>query len=274
MINQLIIKNLVVTLPDQGSQAILRGVNLEVKPGQIHVLLGPNGAGKSTLGAALLGNPDFVLTAGEVTLDGQDITNLSPEERAQAGSFLAFQAPVSIPGVSVAGLLQAALNAQRQAKGEGRILSAKAFLAELETAAKASGFPLALLDRSFGEGFSGGEKKRLELLQLELFKPKYAVLDETDSGLDVEGMRAVAATLERARARGCGILLITHQNRLLDIVKANKVSILINGQIVATGGAELAKQIEACGYKGFGVDTNGILHDSRMAAALDDDIKS
>ncbi len=232
----------------QGAE-ILHGVSLQAQPGQVHVLMGPNGAGKSTLGGAIMGNPDYEVTSGEMTLDGQSITAMLPEERAARGLYLAFQTPVTIPGVSVSAFLQATLNAQRTARGEARILSARQFQALLSEAAGEVSFPAKLLDRSVNDGFSGGEKKRLEMLQLRLFQPKYAVLDETDSGLDIDGMKTIAVAIRQAKDNGAGVLLITHYHRLLALVPHDQVSVLVNGRIAEAGGPELAEKIEADGYK-------------------------
>jgi Fe-S cluster assembly ATP-binding protein len=243
--SQLEIRNLHVQADDK---QILRGVNLTVKPGEIHALMGPNGSGKSTLANAIMGHPSLEVTEGQILFDGQDITEASPDERAQLGLFMAFQYPVAIPGVTIAKYLRTVMNAHRVSRGEAEI-SLKEFRQTVETAMALCKVPKNWSSRYLNDGFSGGEKKRLETLQLALQRPKTAILDETDSGLDIDALNTVAEGVnEVARANGTGVLIITHYQRILHLVKPERVSILFEGRIVHEGGHELVERLEAEGY--------------------------
>lgn len=225
------------------NKSILDGIDLEIKPGEIHALMGPNGSGKSTLAQSLMGHPLFMPAKGKIVLDGEDITEAAPERRAEKGLFLSFQYPSSIPGVTVSNFLRTALN---QSKGK------ELGLVEFNTLLKEKMAALQM-DRSFArrylnEGFSGGEKKRAEMLQMLLLDPAYAILDETDSGLDVDALRVVADAINAFHSEKKGILLITHYSRILELVKPTHVHILYKGRIVKSGGPELAKEIEDQGY--------------------------
>ncbi|MDO7843327.1 Fe-S cluster assembly ATPase SufC [Sphingomonas immobilis] len=227
---------------------ILKGLTLTVNAGEVHAIMGPNGAGKSTLGYVLGGRPGYEVTEGEVTFDGIDLLTLAPHERAAAGLFLGFQYPVEIPGVSNVQFLREALNAQRKGRGEAP-LSGGDFLKVARAQAAAIGMDAEMLKRPVNVGFSGGEKKRNEMVQMGILSPKFAILDETDSGLDIDALRAVGDGINRImRASDKGVLLITHYQRLLDYVKPDVVHVLAGGRIVKTGGPELALELEAAGY--------------------------
>ena len=229
---------------DEGSKEILRGVDLTVRAGQTHALMGPNGSGKSTLAYAIAGHPKYQVTGGTVTLDGADVLEMSVDERARAGLFLAMQYPVEVPGVSVSNFLRTAATAVR-----GEAPNLRIWVKEMREAMAALQIDAAFSERSVNEGFSGGERKRTEILQLELLKPKMAVLDETDSGLDVDALRVVSEGINRVRATGeVGVLLITHFTRILNYVKPDFVHVFFEGRIVREGGPELAAEIEANGY--------------------------
>jgi Fe-S cluster assembly ATP-binding protein len=229
---------------DGSSREILRGVNLTVSSGQTHAIMGPNGSGKSTLAYALAGHPKYTVTGGSVTLDGQDVLTLSVDARARAGLFLAMQYPVEVPGVSVSNFLRTAVTAVR---GEAPRL--RDFLKDLRAAMAALSIDPSFAERNLNEGFSGGEKKRHEILQLELLNPKIAILDETDSGLDIDALRVVSEGINRfAAADGHGVLLITHYTRILRYVKPDFVHVFVAGRIVEEGGPELAETLEAEGY--------------------------
>lgn len=240
----LVIKNLCATVD---GKEILRGVNLIINAGEIHAIMGPNGAGKSTLAKVLAGHPGYDITEGEVWLKGQDILELAPEERACLGLFMGFQYPVEIPGVSNVQFLRVAYNAQRKARSEKelseedfeKLLDAKMRLMEVKTEFKV---------RNINEGFSGGEKKRNEILQMAVLNPSLAVLDETDSGLDIDAMRIVASGVNSLMHAEMGLLLITHYQRLLDYIKPHFVHVMMDGQIVQSGGADLALTLESKGY--------------------------
>lgn len=229
---------------------ILKGIDLIVEPGKVHALMGPNGSGKSTLAFSLTGHPQYLVTTGTVSLDGQDVLALPPDKRARAGLFLSFQYPAAIPGVKVANFLHAA----RQAERPGEMPPAK-FRALMLEKMDVLGMDPSFMGRYLNDGFSGGEKKRLEMLQLAMLAPKYAVLDETDSGLDVDSLKAVGESIGALRAseegRDTGFLIITHYPRILQHVTADVVYIMIDGRIVKTGDAELAQRIEREGYDGI-----------------------
>lgn len=226
---------------------ILKGLNLAVPAGEVHAIMGPNGAGKSTLSYVLAGREGYEVTAGSATWNGQDLLTLEPEERAAAGVFLAFQYPVEIPGVNNTTFLRTALNALRQARGETE-LDAIQFLKLLRSKTKELGMNDDMLKRAVNVGFSGGEKKRNEVLQMALLAPTLCILDETDSGLDIDALRIVADGVNALRAPERAMLVITHYQRLLDYIKPDRVHVLAGGQIVRSGGAELALELEKTGY--------------------------
>ncbi len=239
------IENLSATIADK---QILNGLTLEVAAGEIHAIMGPNGAGKSTLSYVLGGRPGYEVTGGSVEFMGKDLLDMEPHERAAAGLFLGFQYPVEIPGVSNVQFLREALNAQRTARGEDP-LSGGEFLKLAKEKAALLGMDMEMLKRNVNVGFSGGEKKRAEMVQMGILGPQFAVLDETDSGLDIDALRVVGDGINAImRDPARGVLLITHYQRLLDTVKPDKVSILAAGRIVQTGGADLAMRLEAEGY--------------------------
>lgn len=240
------IKNLHVKLEEEGKE-ILKGVNLTVGAGEVHAIMGPNGSGKSTTSYVLAGREGYEVTEGSATLDGVDILGMEPEERAAAGLFLAFQYPVEIPGVGNMTFLRTAVNAQRKARGEEE-LSAADFLKEVRAKAKTLNIDADMLKRPVNVGFSGGEKKRNEILQMAMLEPKMCILDETDSGLDVDAMKLVSEGVNALRSEGRSFLVITHYQRLLDHIKPDVVHILANGRIVKTGGPELALEVENNGY--------------------------
>ncbi len=241
------IRNLHVSVE---GKPILKGLSLSIQPGEIHALMGPNGAGKSTLAAVLAGKEGYEVTEGAVLLDGQDLLSLGPEERSHAGVFLAFQYPVEIPGVSMVQFLRAALNAHRAAKGEDPIDTAELMRLLREKAALLKLDP-AFLTRSVNEGFSGGERKRAEIFQMAVLNPRLAILDETDSGLDIDALRIVAEAVMNLRRPDNAFLVITHYHRILQYLVPNFVHILADGRIVRTGGPELALELEAKGYEPF-----------------------
>ena len=227
---------------------ILRGVDLNVEAGEIHALMGPNGSGKSTLANAIMGNPALEVTEGKIIFKGEDITEASPDERSRLGLFMAFQYPVAIPGVTVTKYLRMVMNAHREARGEEEI-SLKDFRQTVEQAMELTNVPKEFSSRYLNDGFSGGEKKRLEILQLALQKPGIAVLDETDSGLDIDALNVVSRGVNTVRDEtGMGVLIITHYKRILDHVKPDRVSIIADGRIVKEGGPELVDQLESEGY--------------------------
>ncbi len=230
-----------------GDKEILKGLSLEVKPGQVHAIMGPNGAGKSTLGNVLAGRDGYQVTEGSVQFDGVDLLEQDPEARAAAGLFLAFQYPVEIPGVNNTYFLRAALNAQRKARGEDELDSMQ-FLKLVRQKLAVLHLKDELLHRGVNEGFSGGEKKRNEIFQLAVLEPKLAILDETDSGLDIDALKSVADGVNALRAADRSFLVITHYQRLLDYIKPDVVHVLADGRIVKTGGPELALELEAHGY--------------------------
>ncbi len=226
---------------------ILRGIDLEVKAGEVHAVMGPNGSGKSTLAQVLAGHSAYAVTAGEVRYDGQNLLELSPEDRARAGVFLAFQYPVEIPGVSTAQFLKAAVNEIRTRQGQEE-LDAIEFLAILREKLALVEMDQSFISRAVNEGFSGGEKKRNEILQLAVLKPKLAILDETDSGLDIDALRIVAHGVNALRTPDNAMILVTHYQRLLNYITPDYVHVLFNGRIVKSGGKELALELEAKGY--------------------------
>ena len=231
-------------------KAILQGLTLSVNAGEVHAIMGPNGAGKSTLAYVLGGRPGYAVTAGSATLDGQDLLALDPHERAAAGLFLGFQYPVEIPGVSNVQFLRTALNAQRRGRNEPE-LSAGEFLRAVKAEGQGLGMSMDMLKRPVNVGFSGGEKKRNEMVQMALIDPKLAVLDETDSGLDIDALRVVGEGINRIMRRADkAVVLITHYQRLLDIVRPDFVHVLAAGRIVRSGGPELAHELEREGYVG------------------------
>ncbi|WP_405147868.1 Fe-S cluster assembly ATPase SufC [Sphaerisporangium sp. NBC_01403] len=238
------IRDLHVAVEDK---EILRGVNLTVRSGETHALMGPNGSGKSTLAYAIAGHPKYTITSGTVTLDGEDVLSMKVDERARSGLFLAMQYPVEVPGVSVSNFLRSAVTAVR-----GEAPKLRVFTKELKAGMDALSIDSAFAQRNLNEGFSGGEKKRHEILQLELLKPKIAILDETDSGLDVDALRVVSEGVNRFGAAGdTGVLLITHYTRILRYVKPDFVHVFSAGRIVEEGGPELADKLEAEGYEHY-----------------------
>ena len=226
---------------------ILRGIDLEVKTGEVHAVMGPNGSGKSTLAQVLAGHPAYTVTAGEAIYEGQNLLELSPEARARAGLFLAFQYPVEIPGVSTAQFLKAAVNEIRTRQGQDE-LDAMEFLELLREKLKLVEMDQSFISRAVNEGFSGGEKKRNEILQLAVLAPRLAILDETDSGLDIDALRVVANGINRLRTPDTATILVTHYQRLLNYITPDQVHVLYNGRIVKSGGKELALALEAHGY--------------------------
>ena len=240
------IKDLHVSLEEEDKQ-ILKGVNLTVEAGKVHAIMGPNGSGKSTLSYVLSGKDGYDVTGGSAALDSVDLLEMDPEERAAAGLFLAFQYPVEIPGVGNMTFLRTAVNAQRKARGEEE-MSAAEFLKLVRAKAKTLKIDADMLKRPVNVGFSGGEKKRNEILQMAMLEPKMCILDETDSGLDVDAMKLVAEGVNALRDDGRGFLVITHYQRLLDHIKPDVVHIMANGRIVKTGGPDLALEVENNGY--------------------------
>jgi len=239
------IKNLHVSA---GDKQILKGVDLHVRAGEFHALMGPNGSGKSTLANAVMGHPNLEVTEGQIVFDGSDITEAEPDERARAGLFMAFQYPVAIPGVTVTKYLRMMINAHREANGEEPI-SLKDFRKDVEAAMELTKVPKEFSSRYLNEGFSGGEKKRMEILQLALAQPKLAVLDETDSGLDIDALTTVANGVNAvAGGSDMGVLIITHYQRILHLVKPHFVHVMFEGRIVKEGGPELVEQLEREGY--------------------------
>ena len=242
-----------------GDKQILNGVNLTIRSGEVHALMGTNGSGKSTLANVIMGHPGLEVTEGEILLDGVDITSAEPDERSIAGLFMAFQYPVSIPGVTVTKYLRTVINAHRQARGEDEI-SLKDFRKTVEAAMELTNVPREFSSRYLNEGFSGGEKKRMEVLQLALQQPKIAILDETDSGLDIDALNVVAHGVNTVSAASdMGVLIITHYQRILHIVAPDRVSIMFAGRIVKEGGPELVGELETRGY--------GWIHEEVEAAA-------
>jgi Fe-S cluster assembly ATP-binding protein len=227
-----------------GDKEILRGVDLAVEPGRVHALMGPNGSGKSTLAYALAGHPGYRVTAGKVEFKGQDVLQLVADERARLGMFLAMQYPVEVPGVSVTNFLRTAVNSVR-----GEDVPVREFARELREQMKLLGIDPRFSERNLNEGFSGGEKKRHEILQMALLRPELAILDETDSGLDVDALRVVADGVNRLRGPGLGVLLITHYTRILRYIAPDAVHVMVGGRVVRSGGPELADELEEHGYE-------------------------
>jgi Fe-S cluster assembly ATP-binding protein len=226
---------------------ILKGLDLEVAKGEIHALMGPNGSGKSTLANAIMGHPGLEITEGEINFKGKDITAATPDERSRMGLFMAFQYPVAIPGVTVTKYLRMVINAQREERGEDQI-KLKDFRRDTEAAMELMKIPKEFSGRYLNDGFSGGEKKRMEILQLAMFKPQLAVLDETDSGLDIDALRTVANGVNTLAGPELGALIITHYQRILHLVEPSSVHVMYDGRIVKQGGTELVEQLEEKGY--------------------------
>jgi Fe-S cluster assembly ATP-binding protein len=230
-----------------GEKDILRGLDLTVGKGEIHALMGPNGSGKSTLANVIMGHPGLEVTEGQIIFKGEDITEADPDERARTGLFMAFQYPVAVPGVTVTKYLRTVLNAHREARGEEPI-ALKDFRQTVEAAMELTNVPKEFSSRYLNEGFSGGEKKRMEILQLALQKPEMAILDETDSGLDIDALRVVANGVNAVAGPEMGVLIITHYQRILHLVKPSDVHVMFQGRIVKEGGPELVDELEAKGY--------------------------
>jgi len=243
------IRNLTVKLADE-DKTIIRGLDLTVKDGEVAAIMGPNGTGKSTLSYVISGREGYEVTEGEILLDGVDLLEMDATERAQAGVFLAFQYPLEIPGVATMTFLKAALNAQARARGE-KELQTPEFMKKVRDAAQKLGVNQDMLKRPLNVGFSGGEKKRMEILQMALLQPKMAILDETDSGLDIDALRVVADGVNALRAQNRSFLVITHYQRLLDYIRPDTVHVMAKRRIAKTGGPELALELEKSGYAGF-----------------------
>ena len=239
----LVVDKLHVTVQDK---EILKGLSLRVNAGEVHAIMGPNGSGKSTLSFCLMGHPKYTITSGAILYKGRDITHLPPDERARTGIFLAFQYPTAIPGVTIANFLRTSLKAVR-----GGDVPVKEFRQVVKTQLKALGIPDSFMNRYVNDGFSGGEKKRLEILQMAVLQPQLALLDETDSGLDIDALKVVAAGITALRTPARGILLITHYQRILNYIKPDHVHVMVSGAVVKSGGAELALQLEKEGYQQF-----------------------
>lgn len=239
---ELRVENLHVSI---GDQKIVRALSLAVPQGEVHAIMGPNGSGKSTLAKVLAGHPDYQVTAGKVTMDGENVLELAPDERARRGLFLAFQYPSEVPGVTIANFLRAAVQARLP---EGQELEATEYYARLYEKMELLGMDRSFTSRSVNEGFSGGEKKRTEILQLAMLEPLYAILDETDSGLDIDALKTVAHGVNSLRGPNIGILLITHYQRILNYIVPDHVHVMVQGRIVRSGGKELALELEERGY--------------------------
>jgi Fe-S cluster assembly ATP-binding protein len=242
MKKELTIENLHVEI---AGQEIVRGLSLSVPQGEVHAIMGPNGSGKSTLAKVLAGHPDYAVTAGKVLMDGENLLDLAPDERARHGLFMAFQYPSEIPGVTIANFLRAALQSRLP---EGEELEATDYYAKLYEKMELLGMDRSFTSRAVNEGFSGGEKKRTEILQLAMLEPKYAVLDETDSGLDIDALKVVARGVNTMRGPNLGVLLITHYQRLLNYIVPDHVHVMVQGRIVRSGGKDLALELEERGY--------------------------
>ena len=235
---------------DDGQKTILSGLSLDIPAGEVHAIMGPNGAGKSTLSYVLTGRDGYDVTSGDVTLDGDDLLDMDPEERAAKGMFLSFQYPLEIPGVPTMTFLKTALNAQRRARGEEE-MGAPEFLKKARGLAKELKMKPEMLKRPLNVGFSGGEKKRMEIFQMMMLEPRFIVMDETDSGLDVDALRIVADGVNKLRSPDRGMLIITHYQRLLDYIVPDRVHVLAGGKIAASGDADFAKKLEAEGYDAY-----------------------
>jgi Fe-S cluster assembly ATP-binding protein len=253
--NSLSIRDLRVSI---GDKEIIRGLTLDVPKGEVHAIMGPNGSGKSTLSKAIGGHPDYTITNGEVLIDGENILELGPDERSRKGLFLAFQYPMEIPGVSNANFLRAALQARLP---EGEEIEATEFYAQLYAEMDKLEMARTFTARAVNEGFSGGEKKRNEILQMAMLKPKYAILDETDSGLDIDALKVVSAGVNAQRGPDTGFLVITHYQRLLDYIVPDVVHVMVSGRIVRTGGKDLALELEARGYDWVKDESNELKHE-------------
>ena len=238
------IKNLHASIEDKD---ILKGINLNVNPGEVHAIMGPNGSGKSTLSAVIAGREDYDITKGEIFLDGEDIEDLAPDERAHKGIFMSFQYPVEIPGVTVTNFIKTAINETRKANGKEE-LPAKDMLKKIRETAELLEIDRKFLSRSLNEGFSGGEKKRNEIFQMAMLEPKLAILDETDSGLDIDALKVVANGVNKLKSEDNAVILITHYQRLLEYIVPDFVHVLHDGKIVKSGGKELALELEEKGY--------------------------
>jgi Fe-S cluster assembly ATP-binding protein len=243
----LVIKNLNVSI---GNNPILNGVNLNIPQGEVHAIMGPNGTGKSTLAYALMGHPKYTITDGQILMDGKDIIGLTPVERSLAGIFLAFQYPVAIPGVTVANFLRTAMNAHRKAKNpDDKGIQILEFRKQLIEKMDLLEMDHAMAGRYLNDGFSGGEKKRVEILQMAMLEPRFAILDETDSGLDIDALRIVSESINSLKNNKLGILVITHYQRMLNYLKPDVVHVMADGKILMSGGPELALRLEAEGYE-------------------------
>jgi Fe-S cluster assembly ATP-binding protein len=242
------IRNLHVSIAETGAP-ILRGVNLTIKQGEVHALMGPNGSGKSTLANVMLGNPAYEVTAGQIIFDGQELLEMEPDERSRAGLFLAFQYPVSIPGVTLANFLRQAINARMKAADpDSKGISVPQFTRLLRSKMDQLQMDHSFAGRYLNEGFSGGEKKRAEILQMATLEPKIAILDETDSGLDIDALRVVSEGVNRLKGPNLGVLVITHYQRILNYIQPEYVHVMFNGRIVESGGPDLALKLEETGY--------------------------
>jgi Fe-S cluster assembly ATP-binding protein len=251
---------------DVEGKEILKGVDLTVSQGEVHALMGPNGSGKSTLANTIMGHPAYEVTEGTILFRGQPLTEMEADERARAGLFMAFQYPSAIPGVSVVNFLRTAINAQRKARGEDPI-SLKEFRKTLEAEMEVLGVDREFTRRYLNEGFSGGEKKRCEVLQMAILKPHVAVMDETDSGLDIDALRTVADAVQKMRGPDLGVLIITHYQRILSHIKPDFIHIMLNGRVVEEGGPELAGELEQRGYDWVREKHPGPDSDEERAAA-------
>ncbi|MFM7246765.1 MAG: Fe-S cluster assembly ATPase SufC [Actinomycetota bacterium] len=248
----LVIRNLHATIADTDTE-ILKGIDLEMSRGEIHAIMGPNGSGKSTLSHVLMGHPGYEVTAGEVTFMGEDLLELEADERSRAGLFLSFQYPFAVPGVTVANFIRMAVNAHRKGgpDGEDDPIRIPEFRKQLQEAMELLEIDKSMSSRSLNDGFSGGEKKRFEILQMAMLKPKIAILDETDSGLDIDALRIVSGGINQLVGPDMGALIITHYQRILDHVKPDRIHVLMDGRIVRSGGPELAHELESSGYAGI-----------------------
>lgn len=238
------VKNLHASIEDK---EILKGINLDIKPGEVHAIMGPNGSGKSTLSSVIAGREEYEMTEGEMMFEGEDLNELDPEERAHKGVFLSFQYPVEIPGVSVTNFIKTAINAQRKAHGQPD-MPANDMLKMIREKSEMLEIDRKFLSRSLNQGFSGGEKKRNEIFQMAMLEPKLSILDETDSGLDIDALKIVANGVNKLRSKDNAVLLITHYQRLLDYIVPDYVHVLVDGKIVKSGGKELAYELEERGY--------------------------